>query len=574
MSFEPISTNSAEKRTTASVSCIHKDEPVLDHSDPIAIRFFEHGGGFLSRLRWKGILKRFMNAPNSETYRYRQFDDGESRIEQVTPEDQINRIERSDMYARVTTAGILYELSYAGLHDQEGTEFDLVINGIWKICNRRSFLYEYGLENLKLASSLEVPMLETTLAKCCKQAITDEMRTLTYEMLKNQDALSLQWWNKKLPQWIGMKWLNLEEIKSIRYESASADRKAEIDDRRKLLELEDTWAEEQLERDRAQKHEQAEHEEAVRNLEMALELSEKERRHRIEELNWNHEQQFLQQERESELSILEHEKQKAELLADIEDARNRKESAQEILQRAKEIEQQTEERLQAIEQAQKEQVEAALLSKEALQNEMDVSVRMSTSVAEVSTRTMSLLGKTSGPVYMAQAFREKAAAAPNAVMMKKVEIRTRDIGTKRVDTLAINSPLCFEFLTQRCGYATVLNIGTSGKIYLHSPNAYVGIEQGQVEANDRYQVPGAELLPVEKLHHNGLAYLEIGPPGWEELIVIISNQPLITETDLFRATDDNPFVVLSTERIEQLLNQLAMLSEDSWNTGTLSFLVE
>lgn len=540
----------------------------------IAARLSSEVSGFIDRLRWKSAFREFINASETETYRYLRFDDGTNGLDRVTSGEQAGRLEHSNFFARVTTAEIPCALTYAGLRDQKGTVLDLVVLGTWKIPNRRAFLREYGLERLKTASAIEVASLETTLAKCCQQAITDEVRTLTYEALKNQDALPLRWWETKLSQWIGMDWLELVAVKEVRYESATADRATEMERRRELLALEDAERGEQLQRELTQKTELAKYEEAKQNLKISQELSEQERCHQLEQLNWEHEQQVLLRERESEIAKLKHESQKAELLAKVEDSRNRKQAAEEILRRAKEAERRTEERLQAIEDAQKEQAEATLFAKEVSQNGMDVVERLSTAVVGISTSTMALLGKTSGPAYLAQVFREKEAGSPDAVMMKKVEIRSRDIGHKKVNTLAINSSLQFEFLADRGGYATVLNIGTSGKVYLQSPNVYVGIAQSKVAAGKQYQVPGTELLPANELQRNGLAYFEVGPPGWEELIVIISSEPLMTDTVLFRSTAGNPFVVLSAEQIERLLNQLAELPEDGWNVGMLSFLVE
>ncbi len=525
------------------------------------------------RLRYykqKKLLQECVSCPDTETYLCKSFADGTERLERVTSVKQVGRLNDSDICVRVTTTGISYELSYAGLRDQERTEFDLVVVGTWKISNRRAFLQEYGLEHLKTGNSIAVASFESTITERCRQGISDKIQTLSYDLIKNQAALPVDWWKNMLPQWIGFDWLELVEVKEVRYESATADRTAEMKRRRELLALEDAEREEERERKLVQQREQAEYEEAVQSLKVSQELS----NDRLEKLSWEHEQQVLQLERESEIATLKHESEKAELLAKIEDSRNRKEAAQEILRRAEEAEGHTAERLRAIEDAIREQAEAALFAKRVVQNGMDITSRMIATVAGVSTSTLSLLGKTSGPAYLAQVFREKNATSPGAVIMEKVELRTRDIGTKRVDTLAINSPLCFEFRANRAGYATVLNIGTSGRVYLQSPNAYVGIGRGQVEAGKRYQVPGAELLPAEEMRHNGLAYWEVGPPGWEELIVIISNEPLMTNADLFRSMASKPFVTLSTERIEQLLDQLAELPVDGWGVGMLSFLVE
>lgn len=533
-----------------------------------------HMGGFFSRNRVKKQLQAAIDSVDRETYLCKRFEDGAERLERITSVQKNGAIGKDDICVQVTTQGFVSELAYARLTDKEGTDFDLVIVGQWKISNRRAFLQGYGLSRFRTSAAIEVTCLETLLTKRCRSAIQDEMRTVSYGLLKGRDALPSHWWTKKLPHWINIDWLELVEILEVRYESVMAERVAETERRRELLELEDAERDEQVKREFAQQQEEAEYEQAMRDLQLAQDIKEQDRMHQIEQLTFKHEQQILQQQREAELAAINHETQKTKLLTEIEELRNREEAAKDILQRAKETEQSIEMKLQAIEAAQKQQAKAALLSAQVSQHGVYALGRLKTAVAGISTASQELLGKSQGPAFLAQVFREKAIAEPDAVMMRKIEMRTRDIGTKKVDLLPINSPLGFEILATRRGYATVLNVGTSGKVWLQAPNAYVGIEQSRVAPSTRYQVPGPILLPEESLRQNGLAYVEIGPPGWEELIVVLSEAPLVTEADLFRSTPNSPFVELEPERIEQLLDQLSEMPEETWAAGVLSFLVE
>ena len=230
--------------------------------------------------------------------------------------------------------------------------------------------------------------------------------------------------------------------------------------------------------------------------------------------------------------------------------------------------------LERYERAQSELDNTIGLLKDAIREGVGDAKRLSEHAGHMSAATMELLARPQGSAYLAQIFREKVRRAAHPVMMKKVELRTRDIGNKKVDTLSINSDLQFEFMVNQKGYVTLLNMGTSGKIWLHGPNAYVGIEGSRAEAGRRYAVPGPELLPYERLAQQGLGYVEIGPPGWEELIVIVTDQPIITAQDVFSSTVNNPFAELSPKRVTQLVDQLAELEEDAWTCGLLGFLVE
>lgn len=546
----------------------------MARSDLIAVRFVPDVLGFMKRFRWKNALSDFIDAPHSETYHHGQYADGAGRLERTMNVEVIGKWNPSDVCVRVTTAAIDCELSYAGVLDEEGVDFDLVIAGTWKISDRRAFLLEYALDCLKSAGDISVTSLETMLTERCRQWMTDEARKLTYEALKKRDALPIRWWSAKLPQWIGLDWLELVEVKGVHCESVSLDRAAEIRKRQKLTELEEAEKTAQQERELREKERQAEYDHTVREIEAAKECSKRERQMRLDELNRKHEHDTLDAKYQAEIAALEAEKRKAELQAEIEQLRNRADSAEEILRRAKETEERNKETLKAIQEAQSEMAELASFVKEAMQKGEAVTDRMNTSVSGMSSETMGLLGRARGPAYLASVFRDKAAASPRPVKVSKVELRTRDIGPKKVDTLAINTPLRFQFLANRSGYATVLNIGTSGKVWLHVPSAYVSTAQAKVQPGNSYQVPGPELLPDERLRQNNLAYLEIGPPGWEELIVIISNEPLVTEKDLLPSTAGSPFAVLPTDRIDELLEQLATLPDDAWDVGILSFLVE
>lgn len=540
----------------------------------VAERFGAGPGGILNWLGGaKRKLQQFVESADSETYLWKRFTDGAERMDRVQEAKQVGRLGDSDVLARVTQGAFEAQLGYSQLTGNEGTAFDVTIVGTWRISDCRTFLNDYGLARLKVATDVSITEIETILAGCCKQAVTDEMRTVTYEALKQQDALPLKWWASKLSQWIGAEWLELVKVKDVRYESATADKAEEIKTRQEFIELEAAEREQQHDREMRRQHAQADYEKALRELQARTDLKEQELQAQLEQVKLEHDKFLLQAREEVETARLEAEKKRAVLEAEIARIRNRSDDAAERLQRAKESEKRTQEVLEQIHVSQAELTETAKVFQTAVQEGLAGAERISASATGVSSATMSLLGKAEGSAYLARVLREKAMASPEAVMMRKVELRTRDIGTKKVDSLAINTSLQFEFLSQRPGFATVLNIGTSGTVWLQSPNAYVGVDVAKVESGQKHQIPG-QLLPTDDLSRNGLAYLEVGPPGWEELIAIVSKEPLMTEADVFRSTPNSPFVALSTDRIEQLLDQLAELGEDDWNTGVLSFLVE
>ena len=503
----------------------------MNDKTSIAIRFDTGSGHIFYRFGRKKKLQQFITQPDSETYLCRQFADGTERLERAMTANEVGRLGDADILARIMTNVFVAELAYSGMTSSDGTDFDLTVVATWRITKARTFLREYGLDCLKSADSVSIILLESMLAQRCRQQITDEICTVTYDALNNQDALPAKWWRTKLSQWIDLGWLELIEVKDVRYESVTADKEAEIKKRRELQQLEEAEREQQYGHEIRLQHQQAEFENARRELEVASELSEQERQVRLEQIQLERDKAVLQDREDIEIIKLEAKKKKAGLEADIARLRHRADEAEVILRQAQQAEQRNKELLETIRKAQSERAEAAEVAKFAIQEGLAGGERISSSAAGVSSATMSLLGKDSGPAYLAQVFREKASTSPDSVIMRKVELRTRDIGTKKVDELAINSSLQFEFLSQRAGYATILNIGTSGNVWLQSPNAYVGIEQAKIESGRKYQIPG-QLLPPEELSRHGLAYLEVGPPGWEELIVIVSDKPLVTDSDI------------------------------------------
>jgi hypothetical protein len=151
---------------------------------------------------------------------------------------------------------------------------------------------------------------------------------------------------------------------------------------------------------------------------------------------------------------------------------------------------------------------------------------------------------------------------------------TRDVAARprldnQVDHLEINQSLQFEFTTSRAGYVTVLNIGTSGKVWLHVPNFHVSPDRARLEAPGQRSVPGPELLPRELIR----AYYEGGPPGDEHMIVIVSEQPLAEAAWVRRSSPGDPLVHLSETEVAKLTSRLAALRPASWTAGVLSFVV-
>ena len=531
--------------------------------------------GIFRWFRRKGEGLDVFGTPDTEAYVNRNFPDGTTRLERVLSKKEIGKLGINDMLLVVNTGHFGAELVFPDLCGKEGVRLDVTVTVTCQVSNPRKFLQECALSWITTSDSVSITQLETLLLTRCKQAVTDELSTVEYDAVKQRDALPGSWWLKKLPEWIRADWLSVIEVKEVRYESATADKVAEIARRREQTELEAKSQQQIHECEIRMQQDQLEYENAQKELELIAGLHEKERQARLKQAELAHEKVIVEATAEIEQIRIKSRKERAELEAEIDRLRSREDLAAERLKQAEESERRTREYLEELTAAKNELGDQAELLSAAIREGLADAKRISEFAGNTSSTTMALLGKTVGPEYMSQVLREKAKTACYAVKMKKVVVAlgTRDIGNTPVDSLRINSSLQFEFMSQRSGYATVLNIGTSGTVRLHSPNAYVGIEEAKIEAGQTYSIPG-RLLPVGELSRHGLSYLEVGPPGWEELAVIVSPEPLATKADMFDSTERSPFVSMSTDRIAEIVDQLAGLPEDTWSAGLLSFLVE
>ena len=159
------------------------------------------------------------------------------------------------------------------------------------------------------------------------------------------------------------------------------------------------------------------------------------------------------------------------------------------------------------------------------------------------------------------------------IFLTKNNFRKKLVGNEKVNSLLINSNSQFEFITERDGYVMMLNIGTSGSIFLHVPNAYITAQKAQVY-DGRYTIPGKKLLPYQQLQKNGHEYLEGGPAGLEHIAIIISDEILVPSSIVERSTCEIPFVKLTSEDIQTIFQKFSNIDSSSWSVGILSFLVE
>ncbi len=104
------------------------------------------------------------------------------------------------------------------------------------------------------------------------------------------------------------------------------------------------------------------------------------------------------------------------------------------------------------------------------------------------------------------------------------------------------------------------------------PNVYE--KSAQVAAGGVYWIPGPGLLPPNELLANGLDFMETGPAGWEYLVVIVSDQPLIAPEVVNCSRPGLPMVQLSLERLDAIGARLESWPPSSWSAAVRKFYVE
>jgi len=133
----------------------------------------------------------------------------------------------------------------------------------------------------------------------------------------------------------------------------------------------------------------------------------------------------------------------------------------------------------------------------------------------------------------------------------------------------MHSSLQLSFETMRAGLVTLLNIGTSGAVYVHVPNAFVSARGARAKAGEVYEVPGPQFLPWDRIQ----SYTEEGPGGWEHIALIVSDDPLIDHGVVLRSTPKGPLVKLSENEVDKLTQKLDAIGPDRWAGALLSFQV-
>jgi len=464
--------------------------------------------------------------------------------------------------------------------DEQGHDWDCRIGGQLSVSDSRRFLTSFAAGIATPNSPVTPGMAESWIANRIAPRVRDAVREYSVADLKDREALPPSWWEKQLADWLDEFGVSVC-VDDVSWSSAQ-DEAAEAEAARQR-DLERVAQARQRERgaELREAAAKAEYEKRKKQIESDLSLSDEERAHQLQLLEKHRRKELI--EADTEIENARREAERAALKHEVTLARLRQDA--DAAGKAKEKDQQGEEQHQAVLNELGE-LKAALakladfpgnllaqLAGRDAATANAAAERVVSPEIDISASVLTGLGFRVERQKLVQCLRKKAIADGEPVTICKTELVTRNIGTAKVKGLPINTSLQFEFSTERAGFVTVVNIGTSGSVYLHAPNAYVGPSEAKVGAGKRYMIPGSDVLPWERLRQCGLDYVEVGPPGWEHLAVLVSHEPLIAASVAARSRHESPFVRLTSQEVDELGGLLTSMPPDNWSAAVLSFLV-
>ncbi len=112
----------------------------------------------------------------------------------------------------------------------------------------------------------------------------------------------------------------------------------------------------------------------------------------------------------------------------------------------------------------------------------------------------------------------------------------------------------------REGYLTLLDFGTSGRVYGVCPSRFIP---------DPHIVPGKHIFPSGDSPHP--TFIATGRPGQEELLAILTDEPL--DLDWMPKDPKLPAKVLSLKDLDDLLRKVRHLDANRWSAYATYFMV-
>ncbi len=476
-------------------------------------------------------------------------------------------------FFRVTTAAVPVRLAFAGLVREDGFSWDLLLPINVAIFDGPKFLSGVALGLMSERTPLSCAMLESWLASRLEVVVRDSpARQYTVEQLQRENVLPAPWWERQLNEALRPYGLQVRIVENPQWVSADHQRAVDAQQRAQDMAAVAETRRRETEAQKAAALQDAQYEAQQLRIAADISMAQQERAAVATRLEMEHRKAVLQSQmelvqcrRQAELAALEHEKNVARLKQDI--GAERKIDA----------------RQEDIRQNGAAAVAEMGTNLEALQGLFQHDQRLLAEVIAGGARAQAafdaLIFRHDQPPALLEALgynidrqklvwncRERARQDGDVVKLIKPEAPTRDIGLNEYKGVAIGDSLAFRATSRRAGYLTLLNVGTSGRTWLHVPSPLCAVKASKIRADVTYVIPGEPLFPWP---HD---YTEEGPGGrFEFMVAIVSDEPLVEQGMLERATATAPLAAVDAGEFWTILERQGART---WTAGVLAFMVD
>jgi len=528
----------------------------------VAERFVENPGLSFGKAR----LRAFMEAPSKSIFLASTSGSGQLSLVQKRPTDPLPKLSHSDLLVGLQNGQIGTRLAFPELIDSNTHPLDLTLATTWTIKDTRLFLREFALPLLAAQDTITLPALEAYLVNRLSDWVRDAIRAESYHDLKIDNVNALRWWQEMLPRWIDLDWITLVRVDSATYESPLAERMLECAKQKELMETTQAAMHRQKIVNKERERAEIELQQSLDRIKADATLTGIEQQARAEITRLEHQAALVTAREMSAIAKLEAEKQRAEIEFEIAQIQKNQTEAEALAKASAEAATLASKTMKKLKIAQKEIADTTGILKQAAAEGIEDFKRLAEHTAGVSASTLDITGHATPREQLLAIGREKAAFCGSEVALIKHGFTSRDLAGNRIDALSIGSRIHFTLQTARAGYVSILNIGTSGTVYLLTPNGLVPPRIAKTAAPAMVPFPGPPFFPIDNLWENG-------PPGWEDMLVIISDEPLFSPADLVTASARSPEVVITSLMMESLISRLQALEPECWSAGLLGFLV-
>jgi hypothetical protein len=499
------------------------------------------------------------------------------------------RANSNAVFLAVSTTRQSVTLEFVAIRkDEGGHAWDVALDALYTIREPHMFLDGFALDLMSPETGLSRQVTESWLITILRPVVADVVGRRPMTDIREREALPLTWWKAQVMRGLDQYGLDVT-VRKVEWRSADAT-KAEADQKRIAeMELIARKANLQRELEVQQLKAEAEYEGKKRALETALNLADLDRTHRLQVLELSHREEVLgiqsridDAKRAQDIAVLKHEIRMAELRKDQEaDARAKERDAASAAhaQREKDLAAQAKAALASLGRLHEPLLQGLAAADAATQHQ--AAERLTSVEFGFSTHQLAGLGFDVGTQVLVSVLRSKEERDGRQVVLGKSELVTRDlqvllgksdlvtrdVGVAKVKALHVGQSLTVRLTTERAGHITLLNIGTSGAVQLHVPNALSTAGAAWAVGGRSYNVPGPVLFPWDG------DYFERGPVGWEHIVGIVSDHPLIDPRIVGRSTPEAPLVCLCGDEVRGLIERLESLPAKAWTAGTLSFRV-